>query len=385
MLSFTPADKASYLRAAELVRSTGKPLELAAAIYTECVQILDGIATPEEACRFYKAQHPAGVVVKSSADIVTELFSKRKVCGKWQRVLQKMLDRFAGKFPGPLNTIVARDLDDWLDTLKAKSGRTVGLRTRRNYREAIADLCRFAKDRGYLARDWNRLAAVSDPEPPRVEVNLYTPDELLYLLTAAESYDAGRKLVPLITITAFAGVRHGEMNEEKIAHLDWADLDFEEKAIFVDGKVSKTGNPRVADMPDNLIAWLEPYRRTSGKICALENTSNALGRLRAKAVREILKEAGNLANTERATWLRAIAKGLAADKKNALRKSFISYKDAQTGNTDHVAALAGNSSGVIRSNYLRVTTKMKREAKRWFTLMPDRADVLPLFTWAQGA
>ncbi len=178
------------------------------------------------------------------------------------------------------------------------------------------------------------------------------------------------------------------MNEEKIAHLDWADLDFDEKGILVEGEVSKTGKPRVVDMPDNLIAWLEPYRRPAGKICSLENTSNALCRLRAKAVRELLKDADRLANsgnTERATSLRQIAKGLAGPKKNALRKSFASYKDARTGNIEHVAAQAGNSPGVLRRNYLKVTTKMKGLADRWFAIMPIRADILPLFAWGKAS
>lgn len=351
MSAFSESDRACYLRSSEILAPTGTPLELAAGIYTECVQILGGRVSPQEACRFFVAQHPAGVIVRNIPDIVTELLGKKKVGSKWARILSKMLERFAARFQGPPGELQARDLEDWLDSLAG------GLRTRRNHRNAVGDLVNFARSRGYLRKDWDELSRVGDPEPPAVQINLYTPDELVRLLNIAETYRAGRKLVPLIAITAFAGVRHGEMNEEKPEHLDWADLDFEGKGIYVQKGPSKTGRDRMVDMPDNLIAWLEPYRRPSGKICSLSNTSNAFCRLRRKA---------------------GIGK-----KRNGLRKSFISYKLALTRNIDGVADQAGNSAAIIRKNYKRTDTRLKAAAERWFSIMPVRAEILPLFAWAK--
>jgi len=140
--------------------------------------------------------------------------------------------------------------------------------------------------------------------------------------------------------------------------LDWQDFDWEEKTIYIGKGAAKTGRDRVVDLPDNLIAWLLPYRKTKGRICELANTSNALCALRKRA-------------------------GIIGNKRNALRKSFISYKKALTQNIEAVADQAGNSPGIIRKNYLRSDTRMKRAAERWFSIMPTRADVLPLFQWQE--
>jgi integrase len=351
MNDFGEAKRASYLRAVEIAAPTGKPLELVASIYTECVQILGDRATPEEACRYFVAQHLVGVIARNVPQIVEELLAKKTISSKWRRNLAKMLERFAARFTGPLGLLQTRDLEDWLDGLAG------GLRTRRNHRNAIENLINFARARGYLLKDWESLSTVSNPKPPAAQVNLYTPDELVRLLHLAETTKGGRKLVPLICITAFAGVRHGEMNEEKLELLDWADLDFEGKGIYICPGAAKTGRDRAVDMPDNLIAWLEPYRRPRGKICSIANSWDALCKLRKKA-------------------------GI-PPKKNGLRKSFISYRLALTRNIDGVADQAGNSSAIIRKNYKRTDTRMKKDAERWFAILPTRADVLPLFAWAK--
>jgi integrase len=279
------------------------------------------------------------------------LLAKKMISAKWRHNLAKMLERFAARFTGPLGALQTRDLEDWLDSLAG------GLRTRRNHRDAIESLVNFARARGYLRKDWDALAPASNPNPPPAQVNLYTPEDLVKLLNLAETTKSGRKLIPLICITAFAGVRHGEMNETKLELLDWSNIDFEGKGIYVGHGAAKTGRDRAVDMPDNLIAWLEPYHRPSGKICSLSNSWNALCRLRNKA-------------------------GI-PPKKNGLRKSFISYKLALTRNIDGVADQAGNSAAIIRKNYKRTDTRLRQAAERWFAIMPTRADILPLFAWAK--
>lgn len=351
MSAFGENDRASYLRSVEIMAPWKKPLELTASEHAECLKILEGRASPAEACRFFVAAHPAGVIARNIPQIVEELLKKKTISSKWRRILEKMLQRFSAHFTGPLNALQPRDIDDWLDKLPG------GLRNRRNHRNVIEDLVGFAKGRGYLRKDWDALDQVSDPEPPRTQVNLYTPEELVRLLNLAETTKAGRKMVPLLAITAFAGIRHGEMNEEKLEHLDWADIDWDGKSIYVGHGPSKTNRDRPVDMPDNLVAWLEPYRRPRGKICSLVNTSNALCRLRRKA---------------------GIGK-----KHNGLRKSFISYKLALTRNIDGVADQAGNSPSIIRQYYKQTNTRMKAAAERWFSIAPLRADVLPLFAWAK--
>lgn len=354
MLAFTEADRAGWLRCHEILAAAGikKTLELVASEYVENWKAeQDAGVSAREALLYYKEQHPSGLIPRNIPKIAEEFLQKKVVGKKWRRILTKMLQRFSAHFTGPLGSLQTRDIDDWLDSLAG------GLRTRRNYLNVLKDLAEFAKTRGYLPKHWEGLQEVSNPKPPIAAVDLYTPDELVRLLNLAEKTKAGRKLVPLIAITAFAGVRHGEMHEEKIECLDWSDIDWEAKTIYVGHGAAKTGRDRVVDMPDNLVAWIETYRRPRGKICPLANTSNALCRLRTKA-------------------------GIGR-KRNGLRKSFISYKLALTRNIDGVADQAGNSASIIRKNYKRAGTRMRAEAERWFAIAPVRAEVLPLFAWAK--
>jgi len=385
-LQLTAADQTSYLRAKESLAPIGVPVERAADIYTQCVQILSGRASVLAAVQDYLLHHPDGSLPKNIPDIVAKFFEKRRMGGKWRRVLKKMLERFAAKFTGSFTAVAGRDVDDWLDSLKDKKGKPVTLRTRRNYFEAIVSLASFTIAQGYAPKDWSILEGVTNPEPRKASVNIYSPQELAALLNFAESYEAGSKLVPFIAITAFAGVRHGEMNEEKIEHLDWRNVRFRTKRIIIgQDNEAKTNRARVVDMPENLIAWLKPYARPNGRICPLSNTSNALCRLRKKAVISLRQEAAKVANSERRRTLEELAKQLEGPKKNALRKSFISYRKALTSDIAKVAEEAGNSAAVIRQNYLHVDEEMREEAERWFAITPKRADVLPLFAWGKTA
>jgi integrase len=358
-LQFSQADIASLFRIKDMASAVGVEPELLVAEACESRRMLSGVAT-SEAIRFYNLHHPTGIAPKTSKEIAGELFAQTEMSNKWKRNLKLMLDRFVERFPGPLSDLSTTAIAEWLGSLKDKRKKLIGLHARHNHRGAVLQLCNFAKSSGYLPEAWNIVEKVKDLKRPRVRVNVYTPEELLRLLNTAESYEAGRKLVPFIAITAFAGVRHGEMNEDKIELLDWRHIDFVSKTIVVGEDTAKTGAGRLVDMPDNLIAWLKPYARAGGKIIALKNSGNALCRLRTKA-------------------------GIKGPKRNALRKSFISYKKALSQDIARVADQAGNSPAVIRKNYLWVDNQMKADAERWFSLMPDRADLLPLFAWCRPA
>ncbi len=352
MLSFSQADRANNLAALQNLDGTGKSLVQSTSEYAEMHRILKGRCTPVEAARSYIASHPATLIPLNTPEVVEEYLSRGKRCAKWQRNLRRILEAFAQFYQGPLCELHARAVETWLGTQKGN------LTTRRGRLDVLRSLVIFARDKGYLAKDAEPFAGVDDPEPDEPEVNLYTPEELQQLLDAAEGSKAGQKLIPFITITAFAGVRHGEMNEEKARLLDWSDIDFEARSIYVAKGTAKTGNDRTVDIPDNLIAWLQSYAQPGGKICALAYTADALGRLKQKA-------------------------GITGNKRNALRKSFISYKNALTRDIAGVADQAGNSAGIIRKNYKRTGTRMREAAERWFKIVPKlRAQVE--FAWVRN-
>ena len=68
-------------------------------------------------------------------------------------------------------------------------------------------------------------------------------------------------MVPIIAVGCFAGVRPYEA-----ARMDWEMIDFDRKHIDLPAAVTKDGQRRIVDMSDNLVEWLFPCRKPSGKI-----------------------------------------------------------------------------------------------------------------------
>ena len=291
-------------------------------------------------------KHIPAAVDATVPDLVAEYSRRHPASEKWSRNRDKMLARFAAAFMlCPISLISPAELDQFLDRLPG------GLRTRRNHRSCVSAVIEFARARGQLAG--NPLEGVSDPAPRAVEVNLYTPEELVSLLNRAEASRSGRRLLPLLCLAAFCGLRH-----EEIRRLDWSDLDWKSARCYVPGPAAKTGRARVVDMPDNLLEWLDPFCRPRGPICDLANSSNALCRLRAAA-------------------------GILGRKRNAIRKSWITYRVALSQDIAAVAGAAGNSPQIVRQFYNLPGTRTRETAARWFAIRPTRAEMLPLWQHVQ--
>ena len=298
------------------------------------------------------------LIQTDSAHLVAQYEAARPVSPKWRRLRSKMLARFAKTFPGKLSTLTGAALEDWLSSLTRLDGRLVCVRTRKNYFLVISALLEFARTRGNLPRDNDLLSSIQFPKNLRpAPVQLYTADEMAALLSKAESTKAGRKLVPLIVCDGFLGVRHGEINEEgKTDVVHWENFDWARGKLKITQWVSKTHSARVIDLPANVIAWLRPYKRPSGVICSLKNSWCALCRLRKRS-------------------------GIAGKRRNALRKTFITYKMDLLQNADAVAHQAGTSPGIIRQNYDNPDARTSEEAQKYFALHPLREEELPLFAW----
>jgi integrase len=161
------------------------------------------------------------------------------------------------------------------------------------------------------------------------------------LITAADD-----RILPLIVIGGFAGLRHAE-----IARLDWQDIDLEEGFIEVKASKAKTDTRRIVPLKANLKAFLLPLAKESGKVINVTNTTKQL--LNAAAA------TGDEANEIKALeW-----------KHNALRHTYISSRVAESGDVPRVADEAGNSPQVIRTNYLK---RMRpTAAAEWFSIEPQ--------------
>jgi integrase len=349
----TLAQKASLLRAEEILAPFGVSLELAVSQWVELKKTV-GSASWAEVGKFWAQHHPAGAAPKTCPVIFTEMLKEREKAGAARNTLddyESRLGRFIKDFTGPILSITAGDLNKWLGSLD------VSRRTRNNYRGNLVDFYRFAKQSGYVPKTWLVLDDVPRVKNETVLIQVFTAEEIVKIIAARQEIESrARKkkhpyktLIPYLAIGAFAGLRHEEMSAPGQPVLDWRQVDFEKEEIWVLPQVArKIGHDRIVPMHPNLVAWLKPHAKKNGPVCDLANTTNAL--LLAS------QEAG-------VKW-----------KDNGLRKSFISYRLSITDNIGQVAREAGTSPDRIRHNYQK--TVPKREAKRWWELWPTTADFL---------
>jgi integrase len=66
-------------------------------------------------------------------------------------------------------------------------------------------------------------------------------------------------MVPIIAVGCFGGVR-----PEESARMTWDMVDFKRTHIDLPAEITKDGDRRIVDMPDNLIEWLLPCRKECG-------------------------------------------------------------------------------------------------------------------------
>jgi integrase len=287
---------------------------------------------------------PPAPPLKTVPQVVLEFLVSKQDAGvgtKWQQSLRYRLGQLAAAFPaGPIIALNGADLDAWLRSLNIRP------RTRKNYRDALSELFAFAQARKYLPRQWHEMEAVGSPKVRHGEIKILTPAQMVKLMAAARP-----NLWPWLACTAWGGVRAEEMvGQKKI--LQWSDIDFDARQIFVPAAAAKMGVDRVIPIQPNLFDWLQICRQDSGPVCPLKGAFNALSEAKRKA---------------------GIAAGR-GESTNTLRKSFISYRLAVCKNVAQVAEEAGNSPAIIRLSYKRAVPEA--HGKLWFEIRPPAPETL---------
>lgn len=293
-------------------------------------------------------KNTGAIVAKNCPAIVEEMIEQKRLekkCGdKWLVTLSAMLNRLARFWTGPLHLVQPHDLNLFLRGLKG------GLVYRHHHYATAIALFNFAKSINAVPResfgpDFWKL--IEDPDRPPVKIKVWEPTQLEKLLKHTRP-----NMIPFTACQAFAGVRTEELcpDDPRKVPLDWSDFDWELRTITINYETGKTGE-RIIPMSDNLVVWLKPYRKNSGRVCIVGNTSNALRQAKVNA-------------------------GLPAgkgDSRNILRKSFGSYRLAQINNIGQVAEEMGNSPAKIKSNYRK--PKSAAAAKAWFNILPTSSGI----------
>jgi integrase len=301
--------------------------------------LLGGKTTPIEACRDWLKRNAVELPKITVADAVVKLKSQAETDGKSadrKKQLAAALDAFAAKFNlDEVDTISAKMVADYLTALPFKE------RTKANHRDTIGYFNRWLVLRGYLTKGTDWLEGVQKyTKRKQGEISTYSADEMRRLIAAAD-----KRILPMIVIGGFAGLRHAE-----IARLDWSDIDLEEGFIEVKAENAKTDTRRIVPLKDNLKAFLTPLAKKHGKVVSFVNTTKQLLKT-ATATSDAENE------IEALEW-----------KHNALRHTYISARVAESGDVPRVADEAGNSPQVIRTNYLK---RMRpAAATEWFSIQP---------------
>jgi len=325
------ADRENFLAAKALLSDTDIPMLTAVQEYVQCLKLLDGgsvLGAVREWTERMKGVR-TGINVPEAA---TDFLAAKKQDGASKRYLAQLksdITRFAESFTGPILHIKSHEIDAWLRNLG------VAVRTRNSMLTSIRTFFSWAKTNSYLPKNQETEAeGVPKLRAADTEAEIFTPEDMHKLLQAA-----GPELIPFLVLGGFAGFRTAE-----IGRLDWSAVDLERRIITIRAGQAKTASRRIVPVSDNLAAWLEPHRQTSGLIVdAVEPYRGATALARELGVR----------------W-----------PKNVLRHSFISYRLALVKNVQQVALEAGNSPAIIFKHYRELTTE--DQAREWFGILPER-------------
>ncbi|MBL9138514.1 MAG: site-specific integrase [Verrucomicrobiales bacterium] len=331
-LELSPAERAAYGRAIELLRPTGVSLEVAAATFAEASALLGNQpGRMIEAARHFSRR--AAITKTSIGDAVSELIAFKKSRGMSARHLADLrnrLQRFASSFTGDLGDLTTPQLQRWLDDLGLSAQSVL------NFRRVLSILFNHAVARGWVHRDDNPVVNLERVSVRRRGVvTLFTPEEASRILNQAQP-----PIRACLAITFFAGLRSKE-----VQRLDWTDVDLARAFIAVGRDKAKTASRRLVPIAPNLAEWLALDRQESGPLWPK---------------REWAFHQAQSSTAERAglSW-----------RENAARHSFCSYRLAQIRNSAQVAMEAGNSQTMIHRHYAELVRP--DEADQWFGIRPS--------------
>ena len=193
--------------------------------------------------------------------------------------------------------------------------------------------------------DKNPILGMDFVQRQVAEPQVYEPGELTALLATAER--AERRLIPLLCLGAFAGIRQHE-----ILRLQWRNIDLVERSIDMDPEQTKKGRRRSAEINDTLFAWLQWYVARYGIQSGPVSSWSGIWSVRVP-IRKLHKAAG------------------IPLKPNALRHSYASYHLAQHGDIDALVIALGHrgSPTVLWTHYHRQVKKST--ARAFWAITPE--------------
>lgn len=323
-----------YEAAVEGLEKVGNPaLDTVVREYIAAKEKL-GTASLVEAATFFKT-HGGGAVKKASlAEIRKEMLEALKADQRSSyhiRDVARHTKRFVEYFSCPITAITSSRINEWLRGLPG------GGRNRDNHRDSIHNFFNFARSEGYLPKSLPTAAEdTKRVNEAGADNEVFTVEEANSLLQGAHDW-----LLPTLAIKLFSGMR-----SEEVFRMDWSAVKFDQDVLVLSKEITKTKLRRPVPLLPNLKLWLLPHRESKGRIAGRWISAKTMCR----------------------AWTDNAEKVGVVYKKNAMRKSYISYRVAETKDVAQVALESGNSPAIIQSDYLELVTEA--DAKRWFAIVP---------------
>ena len=314
------------LRASDALQSTQHTLLDAARIVAAAEAKLAPYSIPiDEAIGRFVADAEKRRRSVTIAELIGQFLENRRAKRRSAIYLQDLKVRLARFEQTMANQIVAdlttSDIETWIQSLN------VGPQTQNNFRAVLSTLWSFAVRRGYAPT--NVVQMVDKASVIRDAIATFSAQELERLLKAAPP-----AYLPVLAISAFAGLRPEEVNK-----LRWEDINFDDSTIRVNATAAKTRRKRFAEISENLMAWLRPYTGRTGRVAPPN-----LQKLRRAAMKA--------ARIER--W-----------PQDVLRHSFATAHYAFHKNPAHTALLLGHRDQDMLLNHYRDAVKPSQAAQYW--------------------
>jgi integrase len=273
-------------------------------------------------------------LAKRSTSLVAALLAAKKADGKSDRYmgdLRSRLARFALDYgEQKIAEIDSSQIGNWL--------RSLGLapRTRNTFHLRLSLLFKYAIEQRWTLD--NPVTKSMIAKTHKAPTGILSPEQFATLL-----FHASAETLPFWLLGGFAGIRSAE-----IQRLSWSDIDWEHRLIKIDDTKAKTARERFVDICDAALAWLSPYRGSTGLICPIYK-SHLYERLEADRNRTGFAD----------PW-----------PSNALRHSFGSYHLAHHNDAGKLSLQMGHMTASMVFEHYRLRV-LPTEAAKWWSIYPE--------------
>ena len=322
------------VEAGRLLAPLGLSLDAAARELATAHEMTGGAGVLEMA-RFWSLHHQSATGTRTVQEVLGEMIAAKQGEGldaEYLRNVREPLAKFAMAVPGPIAEITAATIREYLQKAYPVP------RTRNNIRGSLVMLFRFARAAKDLPDGRTTEAELVGRAKVRKKApSVYTAVQLREWLEVVRP-----EWLPWMVLGAFAGIRTKE-----VERMDWSDIQWITREIYIRPEVAKTGEGRYVPMQDNLVAWLLEHRKGSGSFLPDEGRVNL--------------------ETDRMSKLR-LKSGQARWDRNALRHSYGSHRLGIIQDLAKLTVEMGNSIQVNRTNYQN--PRSRQQCVEYFNLFP---------------